>query len=508
MAPISLQSLFAETPNRFEIFSVEAAGLLLDFSRNHLTDHTLDLLTALATEMEVPAAIHQLLTGSLYQGNAKVGVHHAQWRAAEHALLAAPPHAVTQTFAQLCAFVEQVHRGELRGFTQRPIQTVINIGIGGSHLGPQLVTEALKPYHVSAVSVQFWANVDGAAIAEVLQDQDPETTLFIVASKSFTTEETLFNATLAKQWLNQALGSSHAFCQQMVGVSANLEAAAAFGLRPEYCFKVPPEVGGRYSVWSAMGLAPLLAVGVTHFRQLLAGAAALDAHFHQAPLDQNMPVILALLSVWYRNFFHTQAHGILPYDHRLKLLPAHVQQLEMESNGKQVDQAGRPIIHPTAPLIWGDLGSLGQHSFYQWLHQGTDLTPCDFIMPVLGDAPMEQYRDWLFANCLAQSLIFWQGNSADEQAGHEQIPGNRPCSLLLFPRLTPQILGALIALYEHKVFVEGVIWGINSFDQWGIELGKKTAREIFAHLQSSSPTSHHPSLDGLMAYYRRVKDTA
>lgn len=508
MQTISLAQLFAKDPQRFNEFSLNAGGILLDFSKNHITQETVALLVQLAESANLSASIHQLLTGELINFTEDRKVLHPLLRAKKAINLVAADAAESMkkmqaTLARAYEFAEKVRAGHWRGFTGKPIRHVVNLGIGGSYLGPQLVSHSLKPYHDSNLDIHFLASVDGAAITELLAALDPESTLFIIASKSFSTTETLHNAIVLKAWLNQQLGNEHAFQAHFVAVSANENAACEFGILPEHYFPLVEEVGGRYSLWSAMGLAPMLAIGQANFESLLRGAAAMDEHFHHAPLSTNMPVILGLVGIWYRNFFHTRAHALLPYDHRLSYLPLHIQQLEMESNGKNRDRNNDPVAYETAPIIWGGDGCLAQHSFYQWFHQGTDMITCDFFMSVLGDEAYQNHHDLLFANCLGRSLAFSQGYERD--APYQQIIGNRPSNTLLFPRLTPEILGALIALYEHKVFVQGVLWGINSFDQWGIEFGKQISKKILRDLSATASESYDSSTRGLMAYYQRIK---
>jgi glucose-6-phosphate isomerase len=413
---------------------------------------------------------------------------------------------VLRVRAAMRSFADAVRDGTHTGYTGKPIRDLVNIGIGGSDLGPLMVTEALTPYRHPRLRPHFVSNVDGTHLAEVLKRVDAETTLFIVASKTFTTQETLANARSARDWLVRALGSEDAVRQHFVALSTNLAETSKFGIDPGNVFEFWDWVGGRYSLWSAIGLSLVLCIGMDAFEDLLAGAHAMDEHFRTTPPENNLPVVMALLGIWYTNFFATRAQAILPYDQYLARFPAYLQQLEMESNGKRVRRDGEPVDYATCPVIWGEPGTNGQHAFYQLLHQGTQIVPADFIAPVQTQNPLGQHHRLLLANFIAQTEALMRGKTADEvraelaQQGlsgpalealvpHKVFPGNRPTNSIVFERLTPSALGALVALYEHKVFVQGIVWGINSFDQWGVELGKQLATQVLGE-------SDHPGSGG------------
>jgi glucose-6-phosphate isomerase len=388
----------------------------------------------------------------------------------------------------------------------------VNIGIGGSDLGPLMVTEALKPY-AGPLRMHFVSNVDGTHLAETLRRMDPEGVLFLVASKTFTTQETMTNAESARNWLIQHTINNTAVAKHFVAISTNAAAVREFGIDPANMFEFWDWVGGRYSLWSSIGLSIALSIGMDRFEELLSGASEVDAHFRSAPLEQNIPAIMALLGIWYVNFFDARTHAVLPYDQYLHRFPAYLQQAEMESNGKGVSREGHEVRYQTAPVIWGEPGTNGQHAFYQLIHQGTQLIPCDFLVPVKTHNPLSGHHRILLSNVFAQTEALMKGKTKDEAreelgntsahlAAHKMFSGNRPTSTLIFHKLTPRTLGSLIALYEHKIFVQGIIWGINSFDQWGVELGKQLAKTILADLQSESPGNHDSSTQGLMQYCR------
>ena len=474
MAGLHLRDLFSQDAQRSERFHMEAAGLSLDYSKNRVTDLSLKLLIDLAAARGVPESTLALFNGK--------NVNSTEGRAALHTALREQDHApacVHAVLAQMHAFVDSVHSGQ-GGFTD-----LVHIGIGGSDLGPRMVAKALSAYRQGPVHPHFISHMDGALIQTLLNGLDPSKTLIVVASKSFETKEVLANANIAKQWLRAGVGEK-TFQNQMLAVTAYPERALAFGVKEALIFPLWDWVGGRFSLWSAMGLSVAVAIGMGHFSALLAGAHAMDEHFRQTPLLTNMPVILALLDIWTINFFAVKTRAILPYEEALSDLPAHLQQLEMESNGKRVDHAGNELGYATAPVIWGCLGSNAQHAFLQLLYQGSHCVPVDFILttkthPVQVSNCLSQAQALAFGKTLEESLLELreQGKTDDEAwrlAMHRVIPGNGPSTIISMPALTPANLGALIALYEHKVFVEGVIWDINSFDQWGIELGKKLAK--------------------------------
>jgi glucose-6-phosphate isomerase len=416
---------------------------------------------------------------------------------------------VNAVIERMGAFAERVRGGEWRGYSGEPITDVVNIGIGGSDLGPQMVVQALKPYRHPRLKLHFISNVDGAHVKEALETLNPATTLFIVASKTFTTQETMTNAHTARDWFLAQAQEQH-IARHFVAVSTNRDAVSAFGIDPANMFEFWDWVGGRYSLWSAIGLSIVLAVGAERFIELLEGAHAMDEHFRQAPLARNMPVILAMLGVWYNNFFNAESHAILPYDHYLRSLPAYLEQADMESNGKSVDREGNAVDYATGAIIWGATGINGQHAFYQLLHQGTKMIPADFIVSVEPPTELREHHDILIANFLAQTEALMRGRTREEtqtQTGqfvsHKVFDGNHPSNALLLKTLTPHMLGMLLALYEHKIFVQGVIWNLNSYDQWGVELGKQLASRILPELHAGTPVnSHDASTNALINYYR------
>ncbi len=519
-----MRSLFAADPQRFDRLSVEAAGLFLDYSKNRLDGRTLELLAALARERGVEARRDAMFAGERINNTENRAVLHTALRAPRGSKLVidgqdvnADVHAVLD---RIRTFTDAVRSGEWLGHTGKPITDIVNIGIGGSDLGPKMVVLALRHYTHPRLKMHFVSNVDGHDMDAALSQVDPETTLFIVASKTFTTAETMMNAQTARSWFLErapAQSADAALARHFVAVSTNTEAIKAFGIDPANMFPFWDWVGGRYSVWSAIGLSVALAVGFGYFSDFLAGAHAMDEHFRTAPLEQNMPAILALVGFWNREFLDAHSVTIAPYHQDLNRFPAYLQQLDMESNGKCVTRDGDPVDTPTCPAIWGEPGTNGQHAYFQLLHQGTDLTPIDFIAALRPAHEMEHHHTALLANCFAQSEAFMKGKTivevrADLQAQglapeeverlapHKTFPGNRPSNTILMERLTPSTLGALIALYEHKTFVQGVIWNVNSFDQWGVELGKVLAKKIEAELAGEpQPANHDSSTNGLIA---------
>jgi len=515
MADVHMRSLFASDPARAERFSLRVGDLLLDYSKNRIKEETLALLVQLAGEADVAGWRERMFRGDR--------INHTEDRAVLHVALRNRSNLpvlvdgedvmpkVNAVVERMGAFAEQVRSGQWRGYTGRRITDVVNIGIGGSDLGPQMVVQALKPYRHPELRLHFISNIDGAHALETLETLDPETTLFIVASKTFTTQETMTNAHLARTWFLQKARSEQHVAKHFVAVSTNREAVTAFGIDPANMFEFWDWVGGRYSLWSAIGLSIVLAVGREHFIALLAGAHEMDVHFRQAPLAANMPVILALLGVWYNNFFDADSHAILPYDHYLRSLPAYLQQADMESNGKSVDRDGKVVDYSTGPIIWGATGINGQHAFYQLLHQGTKMIPADFIVTLDSPTELQLHHDILIANFLAQTEALMRGRNREETEAqtsqfvqHKVFEGNHPSNAILLQRLTPHALGMLIALYEHKIFVQGVIWNLNSFDQWGVELGKQLASRILPELHAESPVEgHDASTNALINLYRR-----
>jgi len=519
VVPHELRTLFAADPMRSRKFSLEAAGLFLDYSKNRIVEGTMPLLVALAEHARVPAKITAMFTGERINHTEQRAVLHTALRNRSGTSVRADGRDVMpdvlRVLAHMREFVEAVRSGTLRGHTGKALTDVVNIGIGGSDLGPYMATEALEPY-AGRLRAHFVSNVDAAHLGRTLKRLNAEETLFIVASKTFTTQETLTNARSARDWLVSRLGSEQAVASHFAAVSTNIAATSAFGIDAKRVFEFWDWVGGRYSLWSAIGLPVALYIGMDGFEQMLAGAYAMDQHFAAAPLASNMPAILALLGVWYIDFWDARTHAVLPYDQGLHRFTAYLQQLDMESNGKRVDHAGRVVDYLTGPVVWGEPGTNGQHAFFQHLHQGTQFTPADFILPLRSHYPLEPHSSMLIANCLAQTQALMRGkNEAEVRAElqsqrmneaqiaqllpHKVFPGNRPSNTILMDQLTPATLGALVALYEHKVLVQGAIWNINSFDQWGVELGKQLANRILDDLNAQrADEQHDASTRGLL----------
>lgn len=482
LAHSSMRDLFNADPQRGQTYTLQAAGLYLDYAKHRVSDETLPQLIALAQQRDVPAWRDRMFAGEAINNTEQRAVLHTALRSAN------PPAEVSATLRRMYAFADALRSGALQGASGRTISEVVNIGIGGSDLGPRMAVRALRRYCGTSARLHFVANVDPEDLNEVLSRLDPARTLFIVVSKTFTTTETLTNAQRARAWLQEALGIENVGVH-FAAVSTNVEAAAAFGIEEARVFPMWDWVGGRYSLWSAVGLAIVIAIGPQHFQQLLQGAAAMDAHFREAPLRQNMPVLMAMLGIWYSNFFGAQTLAILPYAEDLLLFPNYLQQLEMESNGKRVDRDGNALDYDTGPVVWGSVGTNGQHAFHQLLHQGTHLVPCDFIVAAACVDPRDRdAHRLLLANALAQSAALMSGQ-ADTAEPYRNYPGNQPSSTIVLPQLDPYSLGALIALYEHKVFVQGIVWGIDSFDQWGVELGKSIARDLAPALANGEAPS-------------------
>jgi len=473
IAGVHMRDLFARSPERAKEFSLETGALLLDYSKHRISGTTLKLLVDLARQADVAGWRARMFAGEHINASEDRAVLHAALRSALPAFPAGNDvmPLVRKAKDGMRAFSDAVRSERLLGHTGKPMRTVINIGIGGSDLGPRMLTQALWRHADAPQSVEFVANADPGDLAHVLTRAQPETTLFIVASKTFTTVETLGNAQLARDWLTKALGSEATVGAHFAAVTTNLKAAGAFGIAPERCFPLWDWVGGRYSVWGSVGLPLAIAIGMDRFEQLLAGARAMDEHFLAAPLEANMPVLLALLGIWYTNFFGAETQAVLPYAEALRELPAYLQQLEMESNGKSVDRDGQTVDYATVPVVWGSVGTNSQHAFHQMLHQGTHLAPCDFLVPVATTASAAE-------NALAQAAALMAGKAAS--VAQKRFDGNHPSSTILFRNLDPHAMGQLLALYEHKVFVQGIIWRLNSFDQWGVELGKEIARTLSA----------------------------
>lgn len=521
-----LRDLFAADPQRFSKMTIDAAGLMLDYSKNRVDATTLKLLTGLARERGVEAQRDAMFAGEKINLTEKRAVLHTALRAPLGTALVvdgqdvnADVHAV---LARIKDFSDRVRNGSWLGYTGKPITDVVNIGIGGSDLGPKMVCLALRAYGNPGLRMHFVSNVDGHDMEAALTGLDPQSTLFIVASKTFVTAETMLNAHTARSWF-LLQGTEADLTRHFVAVSTNTAAIEEFGIDPANMFPFWDWVGGRYSVWCSIGLSVALAVGYEYFCDFLAGAHEMDLHFQQAPLEENMPVILGLIGFWNRQFLGTSSVSIAPYHQDLSRFAAYLQQLEMESNGKRVTRGGAIIDYPTCPVIWGECGTNGQHAYFQMLHQGTDITPIDFIATLRASHDLPGHHDALLANCFAQSEAFMTGKTADEVRAdlraqdlpadeiealvpHKTFPGNRPSNTILMEHLTPGALGALIALYEHKVFVQGVLWDVNSFDQWGVELGKVLAKKIQAELTGApEPAKHDSSTNGLIALAKAAR---
>ena len=524
MQNFTLRQAFAEDSQRFSEFSMTSSSLFLDYSKNLISRETRTLLVNLARECGLEQAIRALFDGELVNSSeGRPALHTALRRPVSERLAVNGVNVmpeVHRVLNQMTELVGRIHSGMWRGYSEKPITDIVNIGIGGSFLGPQLVSEALLPFAQKGVSCHYLANIDGSEFHELVGKLRAETTLFIVSSKTFGTLETLKNAQAARAWYLAQGGSEESLHRHFIAVSSNREAAQAFGIRAENIFPMWDWVGGRYSLWSAIGLPIALAIGMSNFKELLSGAYSMDQHFQSAPFERNMPVILGMLGVWYGNFWGAQSHAILPYDHYLRNITKHLQQLDMESNGKSVRHDGTPVNTDTGPVIWGGVGCNGQHAYHQLLHQGSQLIPADFIVPVVSYNPVADHHQWLYANCLSQSQALMCGKSREEAeaelrgkglpeaevkrlAPHKVIPGNRPSNTLVVETLNPSRLGALIALYEHKVFVQGVVWGINSFDQWGVELGKELGKNLYGRLTAyEAPPAEDSSTQGLIDYFR------
>ncbi|WAV91067.1 glucose-6-phosphate isomerase [Oxalobacter aliiformigenes] len=515
----SLKELFRNDPGRFPAMTLTAGGLFLDFSKNFLTKETLSLLLELAKECDLEKIRDRMFVGDK--------INTAEHRAVLHTALRAPRYEkvlvdgkniipdIQAVLDQMRRFSEKIHSGEWKGFTGKPITDIVNIGIGGSDVGPRMVCQAMRPFHIKELNVHFVANVDGHDLDMVLNRVRPETTLFIIASKTFTTLETMLNAHSARSWfLNH--GTIRDIQKHFVAISTNREAVEKFGIHHDNLFPFWDWVGGRYSVWSAIGLPVVLAIGYNHFTEFLAGAHAMDVHFRYAPLASNMPVLLGLTGIWNRNFLGCTSVSVAPYLQDLVSFPRYLQQLEMESNGKQVQKNGEPVTYGSCPVIWGNVGTNGQHAYFQLLHQGTEIIPVDFIVALSPHHTLAKHHSALLANCFAQSEALMKGKTADQvrtdleasgmspqeietQIPQRTFPGNRPSNTILMNVLRPETLGALMALYEHKTFVQGVIWNINSFDQWGVELGKVLAQTIQKELENNISEEHDSSTSGLIA---------
>jgi glucose-6-phosphate isomerase len=522
-----LRALFAADPARFEKFSIAFEDILLDYSKNRITEETKALLVQLAKECGLADAIAAMFSGERINVTENRPVLHTALRNQSDQPVYVDGKDVMpdvkRVLAQMRAFTEKIISGQWKGYTGKEITDVVNIGIGGSDLGPVMVTEALKAYK-TRLNVHFVSNVDGTHIAETLKAVDPETTLFLIASKTFTTQETMANAHTAKDWFLVSGALQEDVAKHFAALSTNTEAVRAFGIDTQNMFEFWDWVGGRYSLWSAIGLSISLAIGFDNFEELLKGAYDADVHFKETSFESNIPVILALLGVWYNNFFQAESHAILPYDQYLHRFAAYFQQGDMESNGKYIDRNGQQVDYQTGPIIWGEPGTNGQHAFYQLIHQGTKLIPCDFIAPANSLNPIGNHHQLLLSNFFAQTEALMNGKTEAEvvaefkKAGksdqeiealkaYKVFEGNLPTNSILFKKMTPRTLGRLIALYEHKIFVQGVIWNIYSFDQWGVELGKQLANQILPELSDANTvTSHDSSTNGLINTYKAWRD--
>lgn len=519
MKQVHMKQLFAGDAQRFEAMSIQQGDWLFDYSKNIISQKTIAYLIDLANECGLPAATEAMFTGELINETEKRAVLHTALRNCfDQPVITGGEDimpGIRQTLQQMEQFCAQVHNGEWKGYSGKPIRYIVNLGIGGSDLGPYMVTEALKPYRKNNLEIFFVSNVDGTHIAETLKKVQPDETLFIVASKTFTTQETMTNAQSARKWLLQHSNDEAAVAKHFVALSTNKKAVTEFGIAEQNMFPFSEWVGGRYSLWSAIGLSIALFIGYENFDQLLRGAYDADNHFRNTPYEKNIPVIMALIGIWYTNFFNARTEAILPYDQYLHRFAAYLQQGNMESNGKTADRNNEPVTYSTGPVIWGEPGTNGQHAFYQLIHQGTQMIPCDFIAPAISHNPLDDHHEKLLSNFFAQTEALLKGKTKEEleAAGtppelipHKTFTGNRPTNSFLCRQITPYTLGQLIAFYEHKIFVQGVIWNIYSFDQWGVELGKALANNILPELQDDAVvTAHDSSTNGLINAYKKMK---
>ena len=524
---LHMRDLFAADKDRFSKYSVQFNDILVDYSKNRITDETMSLLTALAEEAGLKQAIEDMFTGKKINNTEKRSVLHVALRNRSNTPILLDGKDVmpeiNAVLEKMKGFCEKVRSGAWKGYTGKSITDIVNIGIGGSDLGPVMVTEALKPYGSDKLNVHFVSNVDGTHIVETTKHLNPETTLFIIASKTFTTQETITNAESAKAWFLKTAKDESAVAKHFVALSTNAKSVAAFGIDTENMFEFWDWVGGRYSLWSAIGLSIALYIGYDNYIELLSGAHAMDNHFRETAFAKNIPVILAILGVWYNNFYEAESHAILPYDQYMHRFAAYFQQGDMESNGKRVTKDGTAVTYSTGPIIWGEPGTNGQHAFYQLIHQGTKLIPCDFLAPVVSQNPIGDHHPKLLANFFAQTEALMKGKTQAEakaeleKAGlsaedvtalvnHKIFEGNRPTNSIFFKKLTPFTLGSLVAMYEHKIYTQSVIWQINAFDQWGVELGKQLANAILPELNDATPVANHDSsTNGLINFYKANK---
>ncbi len=525
IADMHMRDMFAGDPDRFKQFSVMWEDILFDYSKNRITEETMKLLIALAHQANLHHAIEDMFNGTKINLTENRAVLHIALRNRSNRPILVDGRdvmpEVNHVLAKMRIFSEAVRSGTWKGYSGKPVTDIVNIGIGGSDLGSKMVTEALKPYSKPDLRVHFVSNVDASDLVETVKLLNPETVLFLVASKTFTTQETMTNAHSARAWFLTAAQDEKAIARHFVAISTNAEAVSRFGIDPENMFEFWDWVGGRYSLWSAIGLSIALFLGMDRFEELLSGAHAVDEYFRTTPFEKNIPVIMGLLGIWYNNFFGAESHAILPYDQYLMYFPAYFQQGDMESNGKSVTRQGKRVDYSTGPIIWGQPGTNGQHAFYQLIHQGTRLIPCDFLAAASSHNPLGEHHRILLSNFLAQTEALMKGRSAEEARAELEVEGyggeyldrlvaaktfagNKPTNSFLYPRLTPQILGSLIAMYEHKIFTQGVIWDINSFDQMGVELGKQLAKAILPELKAEQNIlGHDSSTNSLISYVKK-----
>ena len=524
---LHMKDLFAEDPDRFRKFSIRFNDILVDYSKNRISKETLKLLFGLADEIGLRDAIDKMFRGDRINETENRAVLHIALRNRENTPIFIDGNdvmpEVNAVLEKMKDFSHKVNSGKWKGFTNKKVTDIVNIGIGGSDLGPVMVTGCLKPYAKEGLSVHFVSNVDGTHITETLQGLNPETTLFMIASKTFTTQETMTNAFSARDWFLTCARDHTHIAKHFVAISTNTKEVEAFGIDKDNMFKFWDWVGGRYSLWSAIGLSIACFIGYENFAKLLQGAFEMDQHFKETPFEDNIPVVLALIGVWYNNFFNAQTETILPYDQYMHRFPAYFQQGNMESNGKSADRNGQKTDYQTGPIIWGEPGTNGQHAFYQLIHQGTKLIPADFLAPAISHNPIGEHHDILLSNFFAQTEALLNGKTEEEVVDelkldgkssdeiqkllpHKIFEGNRPTNSILFKKLTPRVLGCLISMYEHKIFVQGVIWNIFSFDQWGVELGKQLAKKILPELRDDTPIiSHDSSTNGLINTFKEMR---
>lgn len=524
IADTHMRDLFEADPKRFEKLSLVFNDMLFDYSKHRITDETLRLLLKLAEERDVKGWANKMFKGEAINTTENRSVLHTALRnRSKHPIMVEGKNIMTEVhevLGRMRKFANDVRNGEWKGFSGKPITDVVNIGIGGSDLGPAMVTEALLDYQRPNINFHFVSNIDSTQMFETNRHLNPETTLFIIASKTFTTQETMTNARSAREWFMSIAKDESAIPRHFVAISTNTDEVIKFGISPELMFEFWDWVGGRYSLWSAIGLSIVIAAGMSRFEELLQGAHEMDEHFLNAPLEKNLPVIMGMIGIWYNNFFNADTHAIIPYDQYLRRLPAYLRQLDMESNGKRVDREGQPVDYSTGPIIWGELGSNGQHAFFQLIHQSERLIPADYIAMIENKHPIGEHQTILLANFFAQTEALMRGKNAQEVTEelkaqglndaqikqllpHKIFPGNKPSNSIVLQKLDPKTLGSLIAFYEHKVFVQGIIWNINSFDQWGVELGKQLAKAIQPELGDSEPVnSHDCSTNNLINYFK------